>query len=122
MTEQPMIRLPKCLNAWGTPEFEAVLKREIEQLDAGHLPLQQGLSASSYVTARPFQAMIICAKEEAGLIRVKAGIFYTGVIAGCSCADDPTPVYELNEYCVVQFDIATTTAETTMTRLEGHGG
>jgi hypothetical protein len=45
---------------------------------------------------------------------VKAGIFYTGVIAGCSCADDPTPVDELNEYCVVQFDIDRMTAETTV--------
>jgi hypothetical protein len=117
MTEQPMIRLPNSLNAWGTPEFEAVLKQEIEQLDAGHLPLQQGLSASSYVTDRPFQTMMISVSEAAGQIRVKAGIFYTGIIAGCSCADDPTPVDELNEYCVVRFDIDMTTAETTVTLL-----
>jgi hypothetical protein len=117
MTEQPMIRLPHSLNAWGTPAFGAALKQEIEQLDAGQLPLQQGLSASSHVTDRPFQAMIIGASEDAGLLRVKAGIFYTGVIAGCSCADDPTPVNELNEYCVLQFDIDTTTAETTVTLL-----
>lgn len=117
MTEQPTIRLPNSLNAWGTPAFGAALKQEIEQLDAGQLPLQQGLSASSHVTDRPFQAMIIGASEDAGLLRVKAGIFYTGVIAGCSCADDPTPVNELNEYCVLQFDIDTTTAATTVTLL-----
>lgn len=112
-----MIRLPNSLNAWGTPEFEAVLKQEIEQLDAGHLPLQQGLSASSYVTDRPFQAMLLSASEDAGLLRVKAGIFYTGIIAGCSCADDPTPVDELNEYCVLQLGIDMKTAETTVTLL-----
>jgi len=112
MTEQPMIRLPKSLNAWGTSEFKEILKQEIEQLDARQLPLQQGLSASSYVTDRPFQAMIIGASEEAGLIRVKAGIFYTGVIAGCNCADDPSPVDEQNEYCVVQLGIDRKTAET----------
>lgn len=112
-----MIRLPKSLNAWGTPAFRDVLKQEIEQMDARHLPLQQGLSASSHVTERPFQAMIIGASEEAGLVRVKAGIFYTGVIAGCSCADDPAPVDEQNEYCVVQFGIDRMTAETTVTLL-----
>jgi hypothetical protein len=112
-----MIRLPKSLNAWGTPEFEAVLKQEIEQLDAGSLPLQQALSASSYVTERPFQAMIISVSASASQIMVKAGIFYTGVIAGCSCADDPTPVDELNEYCVLQFCIDRTTADTTVTLL-----
>ena len=114
-----MIQLPKSLNAWGTPEFEAILKQEIEQLDAGELPLQQGMSASSYMTDRPFQAMLIGASEEAGRIRVKAGIFYTGVIAGCSCADDPTPIDEQNEYCVVQFDIDRATAQTTVALLAG---
>lgn len=112
-----MIRLPKSLNAWGTTAFKDVLSQEIAQLDATELPLQQGLAGSSYVTERPFQAMLISASEGAGLLRVKAGIFYTGVIAGCSCADDPTPIDELNEYCVVQFDIDTTTAETTVTLL-----
>jgi hypothetical protein len=109
-----MIQLPNTLNAWGTPEFERVLKHEIEQLNADCLPLQQGLSVSSYVTDRPFLARIIATNETNGLIRVKAGIFYTGVIAGCSCADDPTPVDELNEYCVVQFDIDRMTAEATV--------
>jgi hypothetical protein len=112
-----MIRLPHALNAWKTPEFEAVLKQEIQQLDAAELPLQQGLSSSSHVTERPFQAMVIAVREEPGLIRVKAGIFYTGVIAGCSCADDPTPIDEQNEYCVVQFDIDRATADTRVTLL-----
>jgi len=112
-----MSQLPKSLHAWKTPEFRNVLKQEIEQLDAGHLPLQQGLSSSSYVTDRPFQAMIISVSEEASLIRAKAGIFYTGVIAGCSCADDPTPIDEMNEYCVLQFDIDRATAEATVTLL-----
>ena len=112
-----MCNLPKSLRAWGTPAFKEVLKREIEQLDAGQLPLQQGLSSSSYVTDRPFQAMIISVSEEAGLIRAKAGIFYTGIIAGCSCADDPTPIDEQTEYCVLRLDIDRTTAETRVTLL-----
>ena len=112
-----MNRLPESVHAWETPEFRDVLKHEIEQLDAGHLPLQQGLSTSSYVTDRPFQAMIISVSEEAGLIRAKAGIFYTGIIAGCSCADDPTPIDEQTEYCVVQIDIDRATADARVTLL-----
>lgn len=87
-------------------------------MDAGCLPLQQGLTTSSYVTDQPFQAMIISVNEEAGLIRAKAGIFYTGIIAGCSCADDPTPIEEQAEYCVVRLDIDSTTAEATVSLLE----
>ena len=113
-----MIRLPKSLNTWGTPEFKDVFRQEIAQLEATELPLQQGLARSSHVTDRPFQAMVIGAHEEPGLIRVKAGIFYTGIIAGCSCADDPTPIDELNEYCVVQLDIDLATADTTVTLLD----
>lgn len=112
-----MIRLPKSLNAWGTPEFRDVFLQEIAQLDAAELPLQQGLARSSHVTERPFQAMLLNASEDAGLLRVKAGIFYTGIIAGCSCADDPTPIDELNEYCVVEFHIDRTTAEARVTLL-----
>jgi hypothetical protein len=109
-----MIRLAKTLDAWGTPGFKDILKREIEQLDAGQLPLQQGLSTGSYAIDSNLQAMIIGVSEAAACIRVTAGIFYSGIIAGCSCADDPTPVNEESEYCVVQLEIDKLTAETTV--------
>jgi len=112
-----MIRLTKALNAWGTPEFEGALKQEIEQLDAAQLPLQQGLTTGSYALDGRHKAMVIGVSEEAGFIRVKAGIFYSGIIAGCACADDPTPVNEESEYCVVQLDIDKHTAETTIALL-----
>ena len=112
-----MIRLTHALTAWGTPDFEAVLKREIAQLGADRLPLQQGLSTGSHVLDGRLDAVIISVAEDPGCIRVKAGIFYSGIIAGCSCADDPTPVNEESEYCVVQLDIDKHTAETTVALL-----
>lgn len=112
-----MIRLSKSLSAWGTPAFKDTVTQEIAQLNASELPLQQGLAVSSYVTDRPFQPMLINATEDGSLLRVKAGIFYTGVIAGCSCADDPTPVDEQTEYCVVQFAIDRATADTAVALL-----
>ena len=54
----------------------------------------------------------------ANSILVKAGIFYTGIIAGCSCADDPTPLDEQNEYCELELNINKETAETTIVLLE----
>ena len=112
-----MIRLTKSLNAWGTPDFKDILKAEIEQMGAEQLPLQQGLSTSSYALDDKLHALIINVTEEANFIRAKVGIFYTGIIAGCSCADDPTPVEEQTEYCVVQLDINKMTAETTVALL-----
>ena len=112
-----MIQLTKALSAWGMRDFQEVLKQEIKQIDAKFLPLQQGLSQSSYSCDGSHNAIILSVTEEAGFIRVKTGIFYTGIIAGCSCADDPTPIDELTEYCEVQFDIDKLTAETTITLL-----
>lgn len=112
-----MLQLDKSLKAWATSDFKQVVQQEIAQLQRESLPLQQGLSISSHVTDRPVQAMILGTQEEADLIRVKAGIFYTGIISGCSCADDPTPIAEQNEYCVMEFCIDKQSAETTVTLL-----
>jgi hypothetical protein len=113
-----VIRFAAALRAWGTPEFNDVLKREIEGLAGTQLPLQEGLTSSSHALHDRVSAMIIDVSDATRVIRAKAGIFYTGIVAGCSCADDPTPVTEQNEYCVVQFTIDKTTAETTLRLLE----
>jgi hypothetical protein len=105
-----MIRLDKTICALGTPEFVAILKQEIAQLGGDHLPLQQGLSTGNYVTAAPITVMINSVAEVDNVIRVRAGIFYQGVLGGCSCADDPTTASESNEYCEVQLDIDKATA------------
>ena len=112
-----MIRFQRALNAWRTPAFEEVVKREIENVDAKLLPLQQGLSHSSYASEESFSVVVLGFTGSGASIRVKAAIFYTGLIPGCSCADDPTPEEAYPESCEVLFDIDTTTAETTVTLL-----
>ena len=82
------------------------------------LPLQQALSTSSHVTDSQRTVTIIRVSDGENLIHIKAGIFYSGIIAGCSCADDPTPIDEQNEYCVVQIEINKQTAEATITLLD----
>jgi len=112
-----MIRLTKALAAWGCPDFADTLKKELEQLNAEQLPLQQGLATSSHALDNNLSAMIIRVGDDAASIQVRAGIFYSGIIAGCSCADDPTPIDEQSEYCEVRLEINKTTAETTITLL-----
>ena len=53
-----MIRLEQALQAWGTPDFKAVLKQEVALLSTDQLPLQQGLTSGNYVTADPVTVMI----------------------------------------------------------------
>ncbi|BCK87944.1 hypothetical protein MIZ01_1741 [Sideroxyarcus emersonii] len=104
-----MIQLDNVLPAWGRPEFEALLKQELAR-QAAQLPLQQGLSCSSSVADTPITAVILGMADLGGAIRVKAGIFYEGLIGGCSCAGDPTTDSEYTEYCEVQLDIDKSTA------------
>ena len=117
-----MLRLTKSLSAWGASGFGDVLKQEIEQLNADQLPLQQGLSAGNYVLGDKFSVMILGTVEDEDFIHVKAGVFYNSIIGGCACADDPTPVSELNEYCEVRLDISKKTAETMVTLLTDEVG
>jgi hypothetical protein len=112
-----MIQLTQSLNAWGSPAFESILKREITQLGAARLPLQQGLTTSSIALDDTLDVMLISVAEAAGCLTVKAGIFYSGIIAGCSCADDPTPIDLNTEYCVVRVEIDKATAAATVTLL-----
>ncbi len=109
-----MIRLSQVLNAWGTPDFETVLKQEIAQLDTAQLPLQQGLINGNYVADTPLTVVINRIAETDHAILVTAGIFYEGLLGGCSCAGDPTTASKSSEYCEVRLDINKTTAETTV--------
>ena len=108
----PMIQLAKALAAWGTAAFESALKKELEELDAGQLPLQAGLSGTSHVTASRHTVMVLGASELGDVIRARVGVFYGGVLMGCSCADDPTPVEEQPEYCLLEIQIDRMTAQT----------
>ncbi len=116
-----MPRLIGSVRAWGTPGFRDTLRGEIEALGAAGLPLQQGLTKGSYAVDRDLQASILGVDEGPGALRVRAGLFYAGVIAGCSCADDPTPVEEQPEYCEVEILIDRATGEATLALVSGEG-
>lgn len=112
-----MTQFVNALNAWNTSTFNETLKHEIEHMDADTLPLQQGLSQGNYTNGANLGVIVMNVSDEVDFIRAKTGIFYTSIISGCSCADDPTPISELTEYCEVLFEIDKKTAETTVTLL-----
>ncbi|MBL1277986.1 MAG: hypothetical protein COB30_018055 [Ectothiorhodospiraceae bacterium] len=106
-----MLNFTTSLRAIDDPTFEVILKNEIEQLDANFLPLQQGLTTGGYALFASFNVMIIGVTKNTRHVHVKAGIFYHGVIAGCSCSDDPSPTDVTTEYCEVLFEIDRGTGE-----------
>ncbi len=106
-----MIRLAASLRTWATPAFETTLKAEIAALGLAQLPLQQGLSQASYASEEDLGVMLLGVSEMPDSLRVRVGIFYTGIIPGCHCADDPGPDNTHAEYCELQFDIDRASAE-----------
>jgi hypothetical protein len=101
----------KTLKTWNTSDFNDTLKNEIAQMDINQLPLQQALTQSSHVSDSGFSFVILNTSEEEKNIIAKAGIFFSGVVAGSCCADDPTPADEVSEYCEVEFCINKDTGE-----------
>lgn len=113
-----MIQLPASLRAWRTPGFEAVFKREVGSLELSLLPLERCLSQGSHVSSGEPGVMLISQSEGETSIQVKAGIFFSSVIAGCSCADDPTPIDRLAEYCELRFEIDKESGATLITPID----
>ena len=113
-----MITLSNSLKAWQSegfgPVFTREFKLEIAAVDHNALPLQQGLSLSSYVSDDKVSAIINKSHETDTHIIIKSGLFYSGIIAGCSCSDDPSPQDTQNEYCELLFTIDKFTAETSV--------
>lgn len=97
--------LEKSLRAWGTRTFAQVLQEEVRQLSVDVLPLQAGLTHGSVACDRVDAVILLAMEETADAVIARAGLHYAGIIAGCSCADDPTPNNETNEYCEVRIEI-----------------
>lgn len=92
-------RLPESLASWQTETFSETFCKEVAGLPLGTLPLHQALAMGSHVVDRAPQVMLLSSTSDDAHLEVKTGLFFNSVLAGCSCADDPTPQDENNEYC-----------------------
>ena len=100
------IKLSEAVASTDSSVAAAMLKQELEQVDGLSLPLQQGLTRSSYTDGENFGVTILSVQRDSEGLHAKAGILYQGIIAGCSCADDPTPQSTVDEYCEIELVVA----------------
>jgi hypothetical protein len=100
-----MLLFSQSLHCLDTATLKQTLKSDIEHSDASLLPLQQGLSRAGYALYDNIKVMIISLQRGETHLQLKVGIFYQGVIAGCSCSDDPSPTDITTEYCELLFCI-----------------
>ncbi|MBI1422350.1 MAG: hypothetical protein GC149_02710 [Gammaproteobacteria bacterium] len=112
-----MIHFPRTLAAWNTADLADTLKREVSDVDTALLPLQDALAHSSYVSESRLDPVVLASWETEESIYIKTGIFYSGIVAGSCCADDPGPLCEQPEYCELLFNIAKADASVDVTLL-----
>lgn len=112
------MRLTAAARAWGTADFPATLKRELAA-HAAELPLQQALTGTSAVSDEAVTVVLLDAQADTGQIHAKVGVFFGGILAGCSCADDPTPVEPQTEYCELRLILDRTIGQATVELIDG---
>ena len=109
------LTLTRSAATWNRPMFRATLIDEIQTLGADHPALQPllqaGLRQTSAVADDALAVHLRSSCEQEGHILVQLGIFYSGIIAGCSCADDPSPVDTITEHCELLLDIDLATGQ-----------
>lgn len=84
-----VINLQNVMDSWGTTVFENCLIDEIMALKTGVLPLQQCLRQGDMAAEQANKVSVLSCDETDESIRVKLAVFFTEIISGCSCGDEP---------------------------------
>lgn len=118
-----MLTLPQTARAarLARDELEATFKTEISALSPDALPLQQGMAHGNVAQGDALSAMVIGSEVDPGQVRIHAGLFFTSVVAGCACTNDPTPMNDEPEYCEVEFVIDRSDGATRVRLMESDG-
>ena len=103
-----MPQLTKSLRSRGSESFRETLKSEIESLANGTLPLDKGCSRGGYADGREIAVTILDVKQGERFLRARVGVFFSEVVAGCSCGDDPLTE---SAYCEMEVAIDKESAE-----------
>ncbi len=117
------LTLTRSAAAWNRPTFRSTLIDEMQTLGPDHPALhpllQAGLRQTSAVADDALAVHLLSSREQEGRILVQLGIFYAGIIAGCSCADDPSPIDTTTEHCELLLDIDLATGRARATLCDG---
>ncbi len=95
--------LPRAAGVRDPGALAAIVREALTGLDAEALPLQQALTHGSLAVGGVREVLLISSREAGDRLLVRVGLFFGSVIAGCNCADDPTPADVREEYA--EFDI-----------------
>ena len=113
MTKQLEPSLANTLQEWPHGSWKSALKRQIESLPSGSLPLENALTRCGIVDDNDVSVIVINASQNSAGIQARVGVFFTEIVAGCVCGEDPSAE---NAYCeiLVHIDKITGTADFTL--------
>ena len=83
------IDLPLTLQAWPAGNVKHVLKNELESLTAGSLPLHEYTTQGGMVDDNNIAVSVFSVEELGDGLQAKVGVFFTEIVGGCNCHDDP---------------------------------
>ncbi|MDQ7016162.1 MAG: glucosamine--fructose-6-phosphate aminotransferase [Gammaproteobacteria bacterium] len=110
MSVDLVICLPLSRAAWQTEAFQQTLKTELQTLTAGALPLEHGTQSAGLVDDSDIAVTVLRYSVTAEHLLVVVGVFFSEIVSGCSCGDEPT--MSENAYCELQLLIDPESAET----------
>lgn len=96
------IRLRHCLEAEDAESFKQRLASALNALPGGSLPLHAGCEQGGLVDDRNISASVLSVEQDKDRFLARVGIFFTEIVGGCNCNDDPL---EVNAYCVLEVTI-----------------
>ncbi len=109
------IRLIQCLKATDSDDFADCLARALMALPAGSLPLQGSCDQGGVVDDGDISASVMRVDPADDRIIARVGIFFTEIVGGCNCNDDPL---QANAYRVLEVAIRRTDGVAVFTPLE----
>ena len=107
-----MVELVEAMHAWPSARFAATLKQQLQALQPGALPLGQATTQGGYVDDSDISVTVLRTTDNGQSVAADVGVFFTEVVGGCNCHDDPLAV---NAYCELRVTIDKLTAATTFT-------
>lgn len=96
------VRLQQCLGLTDAQAFARSLAAALRALPRGTLPLDAGCELGGRVDDSDISVSLLDSAEGPERITARAGVFFTEVLGGCNCSEDPL---EVNAYCILEVSI-----------------
>ena len=92
----------QCLTSRSDSELRNCLSNMLDAMPPGALPLQSCCVQGGIADETERSISLLGHKRMEWGVRIRAGVFFTEIVGGCNCHDDPV---RHNVYCVLEIDL-----------------